>query len=137
MSIAHGLALHLDSLGLITYSPDGTAGDTFVGTMPDAPDEAVSVTPYDAGPQDTMIAYDAVRVQIRVRGTADPRVSYDRAYALYDALNGLSGTTLPDGTHLILATAPTPSPLGKDSAGRHEHVVNVEAEYEAITAHRA
>ncbi|MFI8850753.1 minor capsid protein [Streptomyces sp. NPDC053499] len=137
MSVVHGLALLLESLGLLSYDETGTSGDTFVGTMPPTPPEAVSLTAYDAGPQNAAIAYDAVSVQVRVRGTTDPRVSYDRAYDVYDAVNGLSDTTLPDGTPVIICTATTPAPLGPDSNGRHEHVVRVSVEYDAPTTHRA
>lgn len=137
MSVVHGLALLLESLGLLSYDETGTAGDTFVGTMPPTPDQAVSLTAYDAGPQNAAIAYDAILVQVRVRGTTDPRVSYARAYDVYDALNGLSDTALPDGTPVIICTATAPSPMGPDGTGRHEHVVRVSVEYDAPTTHRA
>lgn len=137
MNIAHAVALLLDGLGLVDYDETGTAGDAFLGTMPEAPEQAVALTPYDAGPQDPANAYDVARVQLRVRGTTDPRVSHDRAYALYDALNGLADTALPDGTNVIICAARMPGPLGPDAARRHEHVVNAEIEYEAATAHRA
>lgn len=38
-----GLARYLDAAGLLTYDPDGVEGDTFIETMPPAPDEAVAL----------------------------------------------------------------------------------------------
>ncbi|MET9253750.1 minor capsid protein [Streptomyces sp. NPDC003717] len=122
-----GLARYLDGLGLVTYDPAGTAGDLFVETMPPAPDAAVSLTLYDGPAPEARDDADQRRAQLRVRGGPDPRLSRHRAEALYRALHGLAGVQLPDGTWLILAAARgTPAPLGPDSNGRHEHVVNVD-----------
>ncbi|XER99838.1 minor capsid protein [Streptomyces sp. S1D4-11] len=62
---------------------------------------------------------------MRVRGGPDPRVSRNRAEALYRALHGLAKRAAADGTWLTLAAARgTPRPMGADSTGRQEHVVN-------------
>lgn len=132
-----GIARYLQGEGLLAYDPDGLTGDAFVESMPPAPDEVVCLSLYDGGPQDTRNAYDSVRLQVRVRGTADPRPSRARCTAIYGALQGLAGAALPDGTWLILAAARgTPAPMGADSNGRHEHVCNFTLDVSAPTLHR-
>ncbi|MGW3057685.1 minor capsid protein [Streptomyces goshikiensis] len=120
-----GLARHLAAAGLLTYDPTGRTGDCFVEALPPAPDRAVSLALYDAGPPEARDDAETRRLQVRVRGTADPRISRDRAEALYRALHGRTDVALADGSLLILAAARgTPAPIGTDSSGRHEHVVN-------------
>ncbi|NML50538.1 hypothetical protein HHL19_12795 [Streptomyces sp. R302] len=126
-----GIARYLAAEGLLTYDPNSTSGDTFVETMPPAPDAAVSLALYDAGPQQARDDDIDQRLQVRVRGGPDPRVSRARAQAIYAALNGLTNTQLPDGTWAVLIAARgIPAPMGADSSGRHEHVTN----YDVATA---
>jgi hypothetical protein len=131
--LTDGIARYLDSINLLTYDPTGTSGDTFVGTMPAKPDRAVSLTLYGSATTDAPDDADVARVQIRVRGDADPRTSERRCRAIRDALHGLAGVELPDGTWLVLATAPIPSPMGVDANGRHEHVTTAAIDYAAPT----
>ncbi|MFE3905433.1 minor capsid protein [Streptomyces sp. NPDC059153] len=122
-----GIARYLDAAGLLDYDPTGRTGDTFVEAMPPTPDLAVSLALYDGPAPDARDDVEQRRLQVRTRGTADPRVSRTRAEALYRALHGRTGIELPDGTWLILAAARgTPAPMGTDSNGRHEHVVNLD-----------
>ncbi|MEV7991562.1 minor capsid protein [Streptomyces sp. NPDC086077] len=133
-----GIARHLDGLGLVAYDPTGKGGDLFVERMPSTPDGAVCLSLYDAGAPDARNAYDTVRLQVRVRGGPDPRTSRDRAWAIYRALHGLAAVELPDGTWLILAAARgTPGPMGADSSGRHEHVVNFDLDVSSPSTHRS
>ncbi|MFF0293149.1 minor capsid protein [Kitasatospora sp. NPDC004614] len=126
------LARHLAVAGLLVYDPTGAAGDTFAETMPAAPDRAVQLTLYGAGEPDPLNGWDERSLQVRVRGTADPRISRSRAEAIFSALHGLAGVELPGGLWLVLCIAQqTPYPLGVDSAGRHEHVVNFRLDIEA------
>lgn len=132
-----GLARYLAAAGHATYDPTGITGDLFIEAMPPAPDAAVSLTLYSAGAQDARNDYDTERLQVRVRGGSDPRMSRARCRAIYDELHGLAGVDLPDGTWLILAAASgTPGPLGPDSNGRHEHVCNFALDVSAPTKHR-
>ncbi|MFD9600200.1 minor capsid protein [Streptomyces sp. NPDC059970] len=129
-----GLARHLAAAGLLTYDPTGKSGDTFVEAMPPQPDLAVSLALYDAGAPEARDDAEQRRLQVRARGTADPRVSRARAEALYRALHGVAGVELPDGTWLTLAAARgTPAPLGPDSNGRHEHVCNFDLDVSGPT----
>ncbi|MFJ8334575.1 minor capsid protein [Streptomyces sp. NPDC094437] len=137
LDLLDGVARYLDELDLLTYDPTGTAGDTFIETLPPEPAEAVGLWLYGAGEQDARNGYDVRSLQVRVRGTADPRVSRRRAEALYGALHGLAGLELPDGTWLVLAVAQqTPAPLGTDASGQHEHTVNFRLDVANPTPHR-
>ncbi|MFJ1708574.1 minor capsid protein [Kitasatospora sp. NPDC088346] len=128
------LARYLQSAGLLTYDPTGTRGDTFIETMPQSPDRAVQLSLYGAGEPDALNGWDERALQVRVRGTADPRISRARAEAIYEALHGLAGIELPGGTWLVLCVAQqTPSPIGIDATGRHEHTVNFRLDVEATT----
>jgi hypothetical protein len=120
-----GLAQYLHGLGLVNYRPDDVGGDCFTDHLPEAPDAAVALTGYGLGVPDPLNADDETGLQVRARGGPDPRVSRQRCQAIYSALHGLAEVMLPDGTWLILCTAiQTPTSLGVDATGRHEHVIN-------------
>lgn len=132
-----GLAQYLAVRGHGTYDPTGTTGDMFVEAMPSTPDTCVVLTQYGGPESDSLLPYDEPRVQVRVRGTTDPRVSRARAEAIRSELHGLTAVTLPDGTELISAIAMQPvASLGVDDNRRHEHVVNFRTEIRNPTAHR-
>lgn len=132
-----GIARLLDTAGHASYDPTGAGGDLFIEAMPPTPDAAVALWLYDGDASDTVNAYDTPRLQVRVRGGPDPRVSRNRCRAIYSELHGLADVALADGTHLILAAARgTVAPMGPDSNGRHEHVVNFDLDVSAPTKHR-
>ncbi|SDM46323.1 hypothetical protein SAMN04487981_101603 [Streptomyces sp. cf386] len=134
-----GLARHLQDKQLVSYRTASAGGDCFLESMPQTPDEAVVLSTYDDGREpDSLLGYDEPRVQVRVRGTKDPRVSRERCKAIYAELHGLGPVTLPDGTELILSVALQngPATIGTDENGRHEHVVNFRMEHRAVTEHR-
>lgn len=134
-----GLARHLQEQDLVNYQPAAPGGDLFLEDMPPTPDEAVALTIYDDGREpDSLLGYDEPYVQVRVRGTSDPRVSRRRCAAIRDELHGLGPLTLPDGTELILSVAlqNAPASLGIDQLGRHEHVANFRMEVRNISTHR-
>ncbi|MFE1773759.1 minor capsid protein [Streptomyces sp. NPDC059008] len=137
LDYADALARYLHELGLLTYDPHGVFGDCFVESMPPAPDQAVCLSLYGAGATDARNGWDERQLQVRVRGTADPRVSRRRCEALYSALHGLAGVALPGDVWLVLAAAnAAPASMGADERGRHEHVVNLRLDIEAPTTHR-
>ena len=134
-----GLARHLAALDLVDYRPATAGGDCFIDGLPPEPDEAVSLTTYDDSAEpDSLLGYDEPRVQVRVRGTRDPRVSRQRCAAIRAELHGLGPVTLPDGTELILSVGLQngPASIGTDENGRHEHVCNFRTEIRAISTHR-
>lgn len=136
-----GIARYLAERGLVTYTTDGGVGeDCFLEHMPPDPDEAVALTIYDDRVEpDSLLAYDEPRMQVRVRGTTNPRVSRARCRAIRSALHGLGPVTLPDGTELIssISIQGDAASMGVDENGRHEHVVNLRMEIYNPTAHRA
>lgn len=133
-----GIAQYLAARGHGTYDPTGTVGDVFIEQMPSTPDECVVLTVYGGPESDSLLGYDEPRLQVRVRGTTDPRVSRRRCEAIRGALHGLSQATLPDGTHVILAVAlqAAAETIGADSNRRHEHVCNFRMEIRNVTSHR-
>ncbi|MFI8360709.1 minor capsid protein [Streptomyces sp. NPDC085612] len=134
-----GIARYLAERGHGTYGPDVVGATICLEQMPSQPDELVVLTVYDGGAaeSDSLLGYDEPRMQIRVRGTTDPRVSRTRALAIYSELHGLGPVTLPDGTHLILCVALQPVfSMGVDENRRHEHAFNARLEHRSITAHR-
>ncbi|MFF9197342.1 minor capsid protein [Streptomyces sp. NPDC014779] len=134
-----GLARYLADRGLVTYDPTGVSGDCFVETLPSGPDEAVALTIYDDRTEsDSLLPYDEPRVQVRVRGTTDPRASRRRCAAIRSHLHGLGPVYLPDGTNLILSVAiqAAPASMGVDENQRHEHVCNFRMEIRQTSVHR-
>lgn len=134
-----GLARYLQERGLVTYDPTGAAGDCFIETMPSGPNEAVALTIYDDRVEsDSLLPYDEPKVQVRVRGTTDPRDSRRRCAAIRSHLHGLGPVVLPDGTNLILSVAiqAAAASIGVDSNGLHEHVCNFRMEIRQPTVHR-
>jgi hypothetical protein len=132
-----GLARHLVAVGLVDYDPDGVTGNTFMEAMPPTPDEAIVLTLYGGPQPDSRLPYDPPNLQVRVRGTSDPRISRTLANALYNELQGLGPIQLPDGTELLSCNSiQTVTSMGLDDQRRFEHVVNFNLEVEAPTAHR-
>jgi hypothetical protein len=133
-----GVARHLMSRGLLTYDPTGRSGDTFIESLPSTPDVCVVLTIYDDGTEtDSQIGHDDVPVQVRVRGTTDPRPSRQLAQSIRDELLGLSETLLPDGTYLLLGLGNAAvASMGTDENRRHEHVANLVLRVRSATPHR-
>lgn len=135
--LAEEFALYLESLGLVTYDPTGITGDTFLEVMPPSPDEVVVLTEYAGRVPDVRLPYDSPGLQVRVRGTRDPRTGREKISAIYDALHGLSGVTLPNGTKLVACLAKaSPHPMGRDANGRHEYTLSFDLEIRHSTTHR-
>src|SRR4051812_47647300 len=104
--------------------------------MPAAPDVAVVLSLYGGAVLDSRLGYDTPNLQVRVRGTTDPRVSRALATAIYNELHGLGPVTLPDGTPLQYCNAnQTVTLMGQDDQRRYEHVCNYALEYRNITTH--
>ncbi|MFG2617813.1 minor capsid protein [Streptomyces sp. NPDC048507] len=132
-----GLARHLAARGLVSYDPAGRSGNVFIESLPSTPDVCVVLGVYDDGSvQDSRIGYDTVAVQVRVRGTTDPRVSRARAHAIRSELHGLGPVVLPDGTELLLSVARNVAGIGVDDNRRHEHLFNALMQVRSVTAHR-
>lgn len=129
MSVLDDLAQHLHDAGLVTFDAAGITGDLFIETMPTSPDEAVALFGYGGPESHGTRGWDSPRVQVRVRGTPDPRVSRARCQAIYDALHGLSNVVW-GATRVTscVSIQSSPQSMGKDDNNRHEHIVNLQLE---------
>lgn len=135
-----GIAQYLHQRGIVTYDPTVASGNCFLESMPSAPDVVTVLTLYDDGVEpDSLLPYDEPRLQVRVRGTRNPRISRALCSRIRSELHGLGPVVLPDGTEVILAVALSGAPgsLGVDSSQRHEHVANFRIEIVSRTTHRS
>jgi hypothetical protein len=130
--ILEEVALYLESKGLISYDPTGIAGDTFLLTMPDQPDNGVAIYRYGGPRSDTEMAYDTINIQIVVRGKGDPRPVEQRAQNIYNSLQSLNtGQLIPYGVWVVNCYSPNGViGTGKDANGRHEFRINFYLEYQ-------
>lgn len=139
MTLLEEFAQLLADRGLGVFHADGSAGGTiFLAALPTAPDRCKAIATYGGAESSVLLDYDEPRVQIRCRGTKDPRTAEADAQAVYDALHGLGYFTLPGGTWLQLAVGIQAGPvyIGRDENGRHEYVVNIRAEVSRPSANR-
>ncbi|MEU6756974.1 minor capsid protein [Streptomyces sp. NPDC046685] len=129
--LLEGIALYLHERGLVIYDPTGVTGNCFLESMPSTPDTAVTLTIYDDGTEpDSLLGYDEPRMQVRTRGTTDPRTSRQLNARIRSALHGLGPVTLPNGVELILSVSlqSAPGSIGADENRRHEHTCNYRME---------
>lgn len=121
-----------------SFDTSGVSGNVFISTMPSSPDTVVMVSEY-GGIADDKHAYNDINVQCRVRGTRDPRVSYNIAKEIFDELLGLTNTTLiSSGSRVIKVIAQnTPIDIGRDDNGRHEWTVNFQIEVYDTSTNRS
>jgi hypothetical protein len=136
--LAVALARYLDGLGLLDFDELGVTGDTFIAAVPAQPDEVVILTPSGGPAPDFRLGYDSPTLQLRYRGTRDPRIALQRAESIYAALQSLGGVTLPDGTYVTrcMALQSNPTFIGNDQNGRAEFTHNFEFEVRNPTPYR-
>src|SRR5690606_13339950 len=137
-AMLEGIARYLHEKCIVTFDPTGVAGDIFMVTMPQQPADAVALR--STGGDEPLVRhpFDTRKFQVHVRGGADPRPPLARAEAIYDALQGLAGVTLPDGTYVVAIGAVQAGPirLGPDENDRHIFSLNFWARVHAPTEHR-
>ena len=121
-----------------SFDTTGITGNVFISTLPNSPDTVVMVSEYGSISDDKN-PFDDISVQVRVRGTRDPRVSYNIAKEIYDELHGLTNTVLiSDGTRIVKVVAQnTPIDIGRDDNLRHEWTVNFQVEVYNSTSNRS
>lgn len=117
-----GLAEHLAAAGIAIWRPSGSYQASEVGiyirAVPISPDRIITLAPYVvASPPGT--ADYTLGVQIRVRGTKDPRATEDLADAIFDALDSAHGL-LWGGVPIVQVYRQSYAALGADSNGRWE-----------------
>lgn len=128
-----GLAQLLEDGGVGAWQQDGTypadaltiikisdlGGDAPAGTTQQ---NIVSLTPYPVS-DDPTLSESVQGVQVRLRGSRDPRSVDDLDDLVFDLLQGLGPVTL-NGVRVELAVRRGGTPLGPDANGRHQRSSN-------------
>lgn len=117
----NAIAAYLQTLGL------GTVGtNIFVNTKPATPDNLISVFGYAGrAPERTHDGSGNSRpgIQVWVRN-ASAGTGRSTIESAFNALDGLSNTSLSGRYFLIVNALQSPEPMGKDENGRTEFSVN-------------
>ncbi len=132
-----GIAQYLDSLGIINYDA-GANSDSSVDWLPNSPNVWCALLTSPGGLPDAWLGYDWLNVQVFCRGEKDsPETPEAWAREIFNALQGLGPTELPNGTTLINCYAlGAVAPVGNDSVGRPSYGFNLRVEYRNLTTHR-
>jgi hypothetical protein len=120
-----GMAQHLAAAGVGTYRESGVyeASETAItDTALPLVDRAVVLTAYDSQDSDR-VPDCTVMVQVRCRGTKDPRICAALDDDVYAALHGLRTQHWGTAT-VLLIRRDSAAVLGPDSQGRHERTSN-------------
>lgn len=125
-ALVDGLAALLQEANLGVYRPDGpafTATETAIvaGTMPEAPDRVLLLTPYPV--EDTDLTDTVTGMQIRMRAGSDPREVGDLADDVRDLLHQRRHYWL-GLVHVALSWRQSQAQLGQDTHGRTELTSN-------------
>lgn len=117
-----GLARDLDTAGVGTYDPDGTAGNIVQGAIPAAPDQVVGITSYRVAPDDPAHPTTEVRVQFYLRA---PYIgALNDLDATVDAVvNGMTDRGYGQA-HVTQARSWSSVPMGRDDHDRPERALN-------------
>ena len=133
-----GLAEHLAAAGIATWRASGSyqAGEIgiYIRAIPSSPDQIITLAPYVVASEPGM-ADITQGVQIRCRGTKDPRVVEDLADAIFDALDSAHGLVW-GGVPIVQAYRQSYTALGADSNGRWETSSNYYVEAMRPTSNR-
>ncbi|MEU5945138.1 minor capsid protein [Micromonospora sp. NPDC047465] len=134
-----GLALDLQAADIGVFRPDGpsyTAAEVgiVIRGIPTSPDRIITLAPYVVASPPGMA--DVIQgVQIRCRGTKDPRVVEDLGDDIFDRLDSRSHEVI-NGIAVVQMYRQSYSALGSDSNGRWESSHNYYVEAMRATAHR-
>ena len=139
MSIITEIMQYLANQGIVDYSEIGGANNIFMGRLPAEPSFAVAINPSGGYNASIKHAYDSPTLQILVRGTLDPRVGYEKALEIYDALHGFGGDRFIAGGHWVVkceGIQSEPVYIGQDENGRHMYTLNFALEIKRPSTHR-
>ncbi len=133
-----GCAEHLHAADVGVWRASGAYQTNEVGifirAIPAAPDRIITLAPYVVA-SPTGLADYTQGVQIRVRGTKDPRVAEDLADAIFDALDSAHGLFW-GGIPIVQCYRQSYTALGADSNGRWETSSNYYVEAMRPTPNR-
>ncbi|XVU25809.1 minor capsid protein [Actinoplanes sp. CA-054009] len=133
-----GAAEHLAAAGIGTWNPDGVYTETEVGILvravPSSPDRIITLAPYvvasTPGEADVTAG-----LQIRVRGTKDPRACEDLGDAIFELLDGAEDLRW-GGIPIVQVYRQSYASLGADGNGRWEISHNYYVEAMRPSQHR-
>ena len=124
-ALLDSLAQRMHEQGVATFAPDAvypptvTAPAVYFGQLFDSPDHAVAINHYWTGPDTfTQQHHPLMRVQLRWRGTNDPRVVHALADAGFDALHTLTPGIWPGGLQPLWVQRTIVAPIEPDQNGR-------------------
>lgn len=134
-----GLAVELAAAGIGVWKPDGsyTTAEVAIGIrgIPPAPDRLITLSAYRVG-NDYPGGQDFLQlVQIRYRGTPDPRVVDDLGDAVFDLLDSREHW-LCGPIHVVRSERRSDTVLGQDGVRRWECSHNYGFHVMRPTAHR-
>jgi hypothetical protein len=135
-----GVSQYLADGGVGTWRPSGaylaTDPDPIVRTsVPASPDRVIVLTPYTVS-DDGLMSDSVQGLQVRTRGTKDPRTVEAIDDAVFDRLHGAHGVSLPGGARLVMAERKSGTPLGTDGGGRHQRTSNYHLTVWRPSSHR-
>lgn len=123
-SFLEGIAQLLEDAGVAAWDTAGkyaasTTGIYIVG-IPDGAPSGIALARYTV--DDTLHGHGTQGLQVRCRGTQDPRTAESLADTVFDALHGLTDHLLagPEAITVAKAWRQSHAPIGTDSSGRWE-----------------
>lgn len=133
-----GLAEHLATAGVATWRANGVYQPAEVGVtiraIPASPDRVITLAPYVVASPPGLADFTQ-GVQIRVRGTKDPRVAEDLADAVFELLDSAEGLRWGE-IPVVQVYRQSHTALGADANGRWETSSNYYVEAMRPTANR-
>jgi len=123
------------SLGMFDTSgvyPEDAVG-IFLGMTPDKPDRALTIMSYPV--EDTDLTNVITGLQLRFRGSRDPRQVEDLSDAVYDLIHNKSHYQV-NGIHVELSWRQSGAWMGQDANQRVERVENYYMHAERAAPHQ-
>lgn len=122
-----GMAEHLDAAGVGTWRESGAYQPGEIGiydrAIPQTPDTIITLAAYPVGSNLPGLADHLTAVQVRLRGTADPRVCDDLSDLIFDQLDGLCRARWNE-IPIVEVWRQSYTPLGQDANNRFERSEN-------------
>lgn len=118
-----GVAQYLEDGAVGTWKATGTyvladPNPIVIAAVPASPDRVITLTAYSVD-DDEQLADSTQGLQVRCRGTSDPRTASDLDDAVFDRLHAAGPLTL-GGVPVVGIRRVSSAPLGPDGNGRHE-----------------
>lgn len=136
--LVEGVGQHLaaNNLGVWRTTGPYTATEIgiAVGAAPQTPDRIITLTGYTVS-DEVELPLSVIGVQVRTRGTTDPRSADNLADPVFDLLHNASRLTL-GGVYVSLIQRRSSAPMGRDANGRWERSDNYYLTCQRPSAHR-